>query len=123
MSNFRFSPLICLFVVLYGLQMTVPSVRAGCTSDADGDGACDGSDLCPNTIPRAVVDKTGCPRIGPGDFDGDANLADIAAFQNCFGDFTAYKAVPQSCPVLDFNSNEQIEDSDFAAFQSLLSSP
>jgi outer membrane protein OmpA-like peptidoglycan-associated protein len=33
----------------------------GCPSDADGDGVCDGVDVCPNTPRGAKVDDHGCP--------------------------------------------------------------
>jgi outer membrane protein OmpA-like peptidoglycan-associated protein len=33
----------------------------GCPSDADGDGVCDGVDVCPNTPRGSRVDAHGCP--------------------------------------------------------------
>lgn len=65
-----------------------------------------------------TVELTYAP--GDTDGDGDADLADLAAFQNCFGESTAGTALTHVCPVFDFNTNDRIEDSDFAAFQPLM---
>lgn len=71
------------------------------------------------TFNDGTIEQTVELTYAPGDTDGDgdANLSDLASFQNCFG--TDANDAP--CPVLDFDTNEQIEDSDFAAFQPLLS--
>ena len=49
---------------------------------------------------------------GDTDGDGDADLADLAAFQNCF----SRQPLNGVCPVLDFNQDDEIDLSDLASF-------
>ncbi len=56
---------------------------------------------------------------GDADADGRIDLADFAAFQNCF----AQSPVPSSCRAFGFNSDDQIDLTDFAGFQNVLSDP
>jgi len=51
---------------------------------------------------------------GDTDGDGDADLADFAALQNCFGEPTALGV----CASLDRDGDAEITDTDFAAFLS-----
>jgi len=54
--------------------------------DTDQDGVGDVCDQCPNTLPGAVVDPTGCLVPIPCDFDhdGDVDLEDFGHIQVCF---------------------------------------
>ena len=58
-----------------------------------------------------VVEFTFAP--GDTDGDGDADLRDFAAFQNCFGN----SPVASVCLPLDFNADSAIDLLDFAEFQ------
>ncbi len=58
-----------------------------------------------------VVEFTYAP--GDTDGDGDADLADFAAFQNCLGN----SPLAGVCLSLDFNADSAIDLLDFAAFQ------
>jgi len=60
-----------------------------------------------------TVELTYAP--GDTDGDGDADLADLAALQNCFGEPTT----PGVCASLDRDGNAEITLTDFAAFQNL----
>jgi len=69
--------------------------------DADGDAVADGCDFCAATIDEVTVDATGCPPQVAGDFnrDGDVDLRDLAAFQECCGS----DPVSPACSPLDGN--------------------
>lgn len=63
-------------------------IAFGPKKDADGDGVADSKDNCPNTPPKAKVDKNGCPidTDGDGIFDGIDKCPEekgIAAKQGC----------------------------------------
>ncbi len=59
--------------------------------------------------------------LGNGDFDsdGDVDLADFAAFQNCFGSTFATECLPADLTGLD----RQIDEADYIEFASLLMGP
>jgi len=72
-------------------------------------------------VAENVVELTFAP--GDTDGDGDADLFDFAALQNCFAERTAHRAVaqlPGLCQSLDRDSDQAITLPDFAAFQLLL---
>jgi len=95
-------------------------VLAICTGDADGDTVCDNVDLCPFTVPGALVDLSGCPLSIPGDYDrdGDVGIEDFMVMSSC----ASGPATPASAPCLafgfDFDSDSDIDMEDFATFQS-----
>jgi len=62
-----------------------------------------------------TVEYTFAP--GDTDGDGDADLADFAAFQNCF----EVSPISGACLVFDFNADHSIDLLDFAALQPILS--
>jgi len=64
-----------------------------------------------------VVEFTFAP--GDTDGDGDADLFDFAAFQNCFGN----SPVAGVCLPLDFNADSALDLLDFAALQSAFLPP
>jgi len=70
------------------------------------------------TIDDGTVVQTVELTYAPGDTDGDgdADLHDFAAFQNCFGS----SPVAGVCLPLDFNADSAIDLLDFAAFQTVL---
>ncbi len=45
-----------------------------CVADEDGDGVADGEDLCVESLPGAIVDRTGCEPVSLRDTDGDGVL-------------------------------------------------
>ena len=56
---------------------------------------------------------------GDTDGDGDADLADFAAFQNCFGN----SPVAGVCLPLDFNADSAIDLVDFGELQTIFPAP
>jgi len=56
---------------------------------------------------------------GDTDGDGDADLSDFAAFQNCFGNFP----VAGVCLPLDFNADSAVDLLDFAAYLAVFRVP
>jgi hypothetical protein len=64
-----------------------------------------------------VVEFTFAP--GDTDGDGDADLSDFAAFQNCFGN----SPVAGVCLPLNFNSDQSIDLTDYAEFQAIFRAP
>lgn len=57
-----------------GLSYALGSSRcegSDCEQDADGDGVGDAQDLCPDSLPDAQVDRTGCEAVAHLDSDGD----------------------------------------------------
>lgn len=86
-------------------------------NDVDSDGVCGSIDLCPDTVPGAMVDVNGCPPLIPGDFDhdGDVDEADVAAFQLC----TSGPTIPlmSGCSDKDFDHDGDVDGEDFAVPQ------
>jgi len=66
-------------------------------------------------VPAQTIEFTYAP--GDTDGDGDADLHDFAAFQNCFGN----SPVAGVCLPLDFNADSAIDLLDFGAFAAALS--
>ncbi len=54
-----------------GLQWSSGAQSVASVEDADGDGVPDGQDLCPDSLPNAQVDATGCEALSMADADGD----------------------------------------------------
>lgn len=73
------------------------------------------------TIDDGTVVQTVEFTYAPGDTDGDgdADLADFAAFQNCFG----ASPVTGRCLPLDFNTDSAIDLLDFAEWQQVFAEP
>lgn len=88
--------------------------------DPDGDGVYGDDDLCPNSIPGALVDETGCSN-GPGDLDrdGDVDEDDLGLFILC----SSGPALPRTidCERADFDADSDVDADDFAYFQRCLS--
>lgn len=98
---------------------TASVALAACLSDTDGDGVCDDVDLCPGTVPGAVVDADGCPPVIPGDHDrdGDVDADDFAFLWDCqSGPGVAAGA---ACPMgeFDFDLDADVDLADVRAFQ------
>ena len=86
-------------------------------ADDDSDGVCNGADGCPLDPERTLPGICGCGVSGAdSDSDCDADLADFAAFQNCF----STSPISGLCQVFDFNADQSIDLSDFAEVQRLL---
>jgi hypothetical protein len=102
-----------------GSSGQVLRIRRG--PDEDLDGVLDGDDLCPNTIPDAVVDINGCPAVIPADFDhdGDVDSDDVDAFESC----ASGPGVPITggCEDKDFDDDGDADQSDFTILQRCLS--
>lgn len=64
-----------------------------------------------------MIEYTYAP--GDTDGDGDADLYDFAAYQNCFG----VSPVAGSCLPFDFNADSAVDLLDFVAFQRVLTAP
>ncbi len=101
-----------------GLALT-SSALAACISDSDGDGVCDSFDLCPETVPGALVDSDGCPIpvFGDSERDGDVDPDDFAVFANC----QLGPGIPSDpfCQEFEFDldADTDVDVSDFAGFQ------
>ncbi len=54
-----------------GLQWNSGVQTVATSDDADRDGVPDGQDLCPDSLPDAQVDATGCEALSLADADGD----------------------------------------------------
>ena len=87
-------------------------------SDADGDGAADGCDECPNTVPGSPVDGQGCPPAIPGDFDrdGDVDALDVGEFVAC-GSGPAIIPIAPGCEGKRLDGDNDIDQEDFAVLQ------
>lgn len=85
--------------------------------DSDGDAVPDVADSCPNTIPGAQVDLTGCPSALPGDFDrdGDVDEGDFDVFTPC--DIGAGVPLVAGCEAQDFDHDADVDQDDFGTFQ------
>ena len=95
------------------------SALAACISDSDGDGVCDNVDLCPGTVPGALVESNGCPVVIPGDADrdGDVDFADFVVLTGCQpGPDMAVDAECQSGE-FDYDFDADVDLADFAGFQ------
>jgi hypothetical protein len=64
-----------------------------------------------------IVEYTFAP--GDTDGDGDADLYDFAALQNCFG----VSPISGACQVFDFNADSAIDFLDFAGLQRVFTTP
>jgi hypothetical protein len=87
--------------------------------DTDDDGVFNPCDICPNTIPGATVDGTGCPPEIPGDFDrdGDVDTDDFDAFQTCASGPEIPHNGSETCQLADFDVDNDVDQDDFAIFQ------
>ena len=76
------------------------------------------------TFNDGVLSQTLEFTFAPGDTNGDgqADLADFAAFQNCFGQ-SIPTAAPNLCAILDFDADGTVDLSDFAGFQRVFAEP
>lgn len=86
-------------------------------TDFDDDGVPFACDICPNTVPGATVDESGCPAEVAGDYDrdGDVDEGDFQAFQICLSGPTL--PVEQACQPTDIDGDGYVDLLDFAPFQ------
>src|SRR4029079_11064941 len=94
-----------------------------CTlSDNDADGVPDVCDSCPDSVPGAVVDITGCSVGIPGDFngDGDVDQSDYGRFQLCY---TPNPPIPLTaeCKHGDLDNNGVVNQLDLTLFSRCMS--
>ena len=107
---------LCFMGAILAVCSTAP---AACISDSDSDGVCDNVDLCPGTVPGALIDSQGCPVPIPGDYDrdGDVDLGDLAVLSAC----QSGPAVPasDSCQAgdFDFDFDTDVDMDDLGSFQ------
>jgi hypothetical protein len=94
-----------------------PLVYNPIQEDEDSDDVGDACDSCPGTPPGRPIGPDGCLR-GDCDYDGDVDLVDFAAFQDCFGEPEA-----SNCLCFDLAANEMIDVNDYAVFEQLLYGP
>jgi len=96
-----------------------PTARAVCTSDQDGDGVCDGADLCPHTVTGADVDAFGCPPYVPGDFDNDGDLdgLDLLVMTICGSGPKDIASPACRNAGFDLDADLDVDVADFAIFQ------
>jgi C1A family cysteine protease len=89
-------------------------------SDPDGDGVYGTDDQCPNSIPGATVDATGCSN-GPGDLDhdGDVDADDLLVFVICASGPEMQFSV--GCQDANLDTDIDVDSIDFAVFQRCLS--
>lgn len=97
----------------YWADLRVSEINGDTGPDSDGDGVVDSSDDCPNTIPGAVVDATGCPPIIPFDFnrDGDVDPDDLTVFSRC-ATGPMVPGPPSGCVAAEFDAANRDQDSD-----------
>lgn len=88
--------------------------------DPDGDGVCGVHDLCPSSVPGAVVDATGCSNH-PGDLDrdGDVDADDLLAFILCASG-PSIPCTPE-CRPADLDGDGDVDSADFGRFQRCVS--
>jgi hypothetical protein len=93
-----------------------------CEADQDQDTVIDACDNCPGTVPGATVDASGCPADIPGDFDGDGDvdMIDLAEFEDC-ATAPGITQPATECHEFDFNSDDCVDQEDFAVFQRCIS--
>lgn len=107
-----------------GLVTTCQAVLMVGDTDADGDGIFDCRDLCPNTVPGATIDASGCPPEIRFDFDrdGDVDDTDLNQFSAC-ATGPAILGPPESgCTqaqftAADFDKDGDVDQDDFGIFQ------
>ncbi|MBN1512689.1 MAG: SUMF1/EgtB/PvdO family nonheme iron enzyme [Phycisphaerae bacterium] len=90
--------------------------------DDDEDGVGDLCDSCPDTLPGAVVDETGCPVPVRADFDGDGDVdqTDFGHIQVCLtGNGTACE--DEACFNARFDGDPDVDNADMDLFLGCMS--
>jgi len=90
--------------------------------DSDEDGLGEVCDACPESLPGAVIDETGCHLPIPSDMDndGDVDQADFGFLQACLTGAGVQQTDPQ-CAAADIDADDDVDSDDFGILQRCMS--